>query len=215
MSFLLALIFYNASLQINIVPQCKDWSIFCFDLADDLVPCKAKSAKIRLENDGLLISVDHSWSLDQSSIVFKHARCKNGQQWCSNYRPGRKANRSNRFDYWAVQLKINNFSAWSAFQHDRCVCFPLHMWQKLCVVSVSLFLAIHFYRNDIWWAWRSFSVKRPVSPTNGFTGKKQEGSEPWPEHKWKTCCLDFGCACGQNDSSVCHKKSRYSNLEIV
>ena len=39
MSFLLALTFYNASLQINIVHQCKDWSIFCFDLADDLVPC--------------------------------------------------------------------------------------------------------------------------------------------------------------------------------
>ena len=51
MRFLLALIFYNASLQINIVPQCKDWSIFCFDLADDLVPCKTKSAKTRLEND--------------------------------------------------------------------------------------------------------------------------------------------------------------------
>ena len=32
MSFLLALIVYNASLQINIVPQCKEWSIFCFDL---------------------------------------------------------------------------------------------------------------------------------------------------------------------------------------
>ena len=58
MSFLLALIFYNASLQINIVSQCKDWSIFCFDLADDLLPCKTiKSAKIRLENDGLLIPV--------------------------------------------------------------------------------------------------------------------------------------------------------------
>ena len=80
MSFLLALIFYNASLQINIVPQCKDWSIFCFDLADDLIPCKTKSAKIRLENDGLLIPVDHSWSLDQSSIVFMHARCKNGHR---------------------------------------------------------------------------------------------------------------------------------------
>ena len=51
---------YNASLHINIVPQCKDWSIFCFDLANDLVPCKTKSAKIRLENDGLLIPVDHS-----------------------------------------------------------------------------------------------------------------------------------------------------------
>ena len=53
MSFLLALIFYNASLQINFVPQCKDWSIFCFDLGDDLVPCKTKSSKTRLENDGL------------------------------------------------------------------------------------------------------------------------------------------------------------------
>ena len=51
MNFLLGLIFYNALLQINIVPQCKDWSIFCFDLADDLVPCKTKSAKTRLEND--------------------------------------------------------------------------------------------------------------------------------------------------------------------
>ena len=49
MSFLLALIFYNASLQINIVPQCTDWSIFCFNLADDLVPSKTKSAKTRLE----------------------------------------------------------------------------------------------------------------------------------------------------------------------
>ena len=47
MSFLLALICYNASLQINIVPHCKDWSIFCFDLADDLVPCKIKFAKTR------------------------------------------------------------------------------------------------------------------------------------------------------------------------
>ena len=47
-SFLLALICYNASLQINIVPHCKDWSIFCFDLADDLVPCKIKFAKTRL-----------------------------------------------------------------------------------------------------------------------------------------------------------------------
>ena len=37
MSFLLAKIFYNASLQIIIVPHCKDWSIFCFDLAEDLV----------------------------------------------------------------------------------------------------------------------------------------------------------------------------------
>ena len=60
MRFLLALMFYNASLQINIVPQCKDWSILCFDLADDLVPCKTRSAKIRLQNDGLLIPVDHS-----------------------------------------------------------------------------------------------------------------------------------------------------------
>ena len=61
MSFLLALIFYNASLQINIVPQCKDWSIFCFDLADDLVPCKTKSVKTCLKNDaGLLISVHHN-----------------------------------------------------------------------------------------------------------------------------------------------------------
>ena len=59
MSFLLALICYNASLEINIVPHCKDWSIFCFDLANDLVPCKTKSAKIRLETDGLLIPVDH------------------------------------------------------------------------------------------------------------------------------------------------------------
>ena len=45
MSFLLALIFYNASPQINIAPQRKDWSIFCFDLADDLVPCKTKSVQ--------------------------------------------------------------------------------------------------------------------------------------------------------------------------
>ena len=44
--------------RINIVPHRKDWSIFCFDLADDLVPFKTKSAKTRLENDGLLI-VDH------------------------------------------------------------------------------------------------------------------------------------------------------------
>ena len=44
MSFLLALICYNASLQINIVPHCKDWSIVCFDLADDLVPCRIKGA---------------------------------------------------------------------------------------------------------------------------------------------------------------------------
>ena len=35
----------------NIVPQCKDCSVFCFDLADDLVPYKTKSAKTRLEND--------------------------------------------------------------------------------------------------------------------------------------------------------------------
>ena len=48
MSFFLALICYNASLQINIVPYCKDWSIFCFDLAEDLVPCKIKFAKTRL-----------------------------------------------------------------------------------------------------------------------------------------------------------------------
>ena len=47
MSLLLALIFYNASLQINIVPHCKEWSIFCFDLADDLVPCKTRDFKIR------------------------------------------------------------------------------------------------------------------------------------------------------------------------
>ena len=74
MSFLLALIFYNASLQINIVPQCKDWSIFCFDLADDLVPCKTKSAKTRLENDRNDMDC---WSpLIISSIVFKRARCK-------------------------------------------------------------------------------------------------------------------------------------------
>ena len=31
----------------------------------------------------------------------------------------------------------------------RNISFPVHMWQKLCVVSVSLFLAIHFYRNDV------------------------------------------------------------------
>ena len=42
----------------NIVPYRKDWSIFCFDLTDDLIPFKTKSAKTRLENDGLLI-VDH------------------------------------------------------------------------------------------------------------------------------------------------------------
>ena len=60
--------------QINIVPHRKDWSTFCFDLADDLVPFKTKSAKTRLENDGLLI-VDH-WI--KSSIVFKRARCKDG-----------------------------------------------------------------------------------------------------------------------------------------
>lgn len=40
------------------MPYRKDWSIFCFDLADDLVPFKTKSAKTRLENDGLLIG-DH------------------------------------------------------------------------------------------------------------------------------------------------------------
>ena len=61
LSFLFALISYDASLQINIVPQCKDRSIFCFDSADDLLPCKTiKSAKIRLENDGLLIPAVHS-----------------------------------------------------------------------------------------------------------------------------------------------------------
>ena len=86
MSFLLALICYNASLQINIVPHCKDWSIFCFDLADDLVPCKWWGPK---------------W-WDACSI--KRPRCKNGQHWCLNYRRGRKANRSNRFEYWAVWL---------------------------------------------------------------------------------------------------------------
>ena len=31
----------------------------------------------------------------------------------------------------------------------RNIGYPVHMWQKLCVVSVSLFLAIHFYRNDV------------------------------------------------------------------
>ena len=56
---------------------------------------------------------------------------------------------------------------------------------------------------------------KSVSSTNGFTGKKQEGSEPWPEHKWKTYYLDFGCAWGKNESSVCHRKSHYSSLEIV
>ena len=60
MSFLLALIFFNASLQINVVPQCKDWSIFCFDLANDLVPCKTTSAKFALKIMGAsLITVDH------------------------------------------------------------------------------------------------------------------------------------------------------------
>ena len=44
-SFLLALIFYNASLQINIVPQSY-WSIFSFNLADEN---STKSAKTRLE----------------------------------------------------------------------------------------------------------------------------------------------------------------------
>ena len=31
----------------------------------------------------------------------------------------------------------------------RNISFPVHMWQKLCVVSVGLFLAIHFYQNDV------------------------------------------------------------------
>ena len=44
-SFLLALIFYNASLQINIVPQSY-WSIFSFNFADEN---STKSAKNRLE----------------------------------------------------------------------------------------------------------------------------------------------------------------------
>ena len=61
----------------------------------------------------------------------------------------------------------------------------------------------------------SFSNDKSVSSTNGFTLKKQQGSEPGPEHKWKTYCLDTGCACGQNEGRVCHKKSHYSNLEIV
>ena len=28
----------------NVVPHCKDWSIFLFDVADDLVPCKTITA---------------------------------------------------------------------------------------------------------------------------------------------------------------------------
>ena len=31
----------------------------------------------------------------------------------------------------------------------RNISFPVHMWQKLYVVSVSSFLATHFYRNDV------------------------------------------------------------------
>ena len=37
--YLYSLICYNALLH-NVVPHCKDWSIFRFDVADDLVPCK-------------------------------------------------------------------------------------------------------------------------------------------------------------------------------
>ena len=103
MSFLLALIFYNASLQIhvNIVPHCKDWSIFCFDLADDLVPCKLSRQTLALKMMGSwspLITVDHVIKV----YCFKRARCKNDQQWCSNYSSGRKANRSNRLEYWVA-----------------------------------------------------------------------------------------------------------------
>ena len=59
-----------------------------------------------------------------------------------------------------------------------------------------------------------FFFKRQIS----FVDERihsEKGSEPGPEHKWKTFCLDTGCACDQNEGRVCHKKSHYSNLEIV
>ena len=61
MSFLLALIFYNASLQINIVPQCKDWSISCFDLADFPVKLESpqKFALKMMGSSSPLFTVDH------------------------------------------------------------------------------------------------------------------------------------------------------------
>ena len=71
---------YNASLQI-IVPHCKDWSIFCFDVADDLVPCKTVTARyipeklvaFKLE----MPAVDHSIKV---RLVFQRSRSKNRQQ---------------------------------------------------------------------------------------------------------------------------------------
>ena len=44
---------------------------------------------------------------------------------------------------------------------------------------------------------------------------KRQILHPWSEQKWKTYCLDTGCACDQNESRVWHKTSHYFNLEIV
>ena len=61
----------------------------------------------------------------------------------------------------------------------RNICFPEHMWQRLCVVSVSLFLAIHFHRNDVWWVCRSFffqstNQSRPRTDSLGKSNKSQK-----------------------------------------
>ena len=83
--------------------------------------------------------------------------------------------------------------------------------------SLSLFLAIHFHRNDVDWHDDPFfqaanqflrrTDSRGKSYTRVMTLIRTEMKE--------VNCLDTGCACDQNESLVWHRKSHYSNLEIV
>ena len=88
---------------------------------------------------------------------------------------------------------------------------------RSCAWSLlSLFLAIHFYRNDVWWAWRSNQFQISFFDERIHLGKAIPGVMTLIRTEMKEInCLDTGCACDQNESLVRHKKSHYSNLEIV
>ena len=103
----------------------KKYTFFHLVLCPHLPPTKSND----MDCLSPLITVDHQ--IKVRLFLSAHA-VKNGQQWCSNYRRGRKVNRpnlvprgpfrqalsltkriaasgneigSNRFEYWAVQLK--------------------------------------------------------------------------------------------------------------
>ena len=133
----------------------------------------------------------------------------------TRYRPPKIRLHCRLVDY--LLLKQNNHSfvvaCWGTVRQSRdyssswswCKKYKLCGTQcdRSCAWSLlSLLLAIHFHRNDVWWAWRSFfSSDKSVSSTNGFTrGKPYKGHDldqnersklfrhrmcMWP--KWKSC----------------------------